>query len=244
MRSVSLRWHKSPTYRTDRKAWKRKREWLANELKTVPKPVGIFAASDGLALELLETCEEAGIAVPEEVAIVGAGNSLLAVDAMHTPISSVDVNMEMIGYRGAQLLDELMRRKTGPAQPMRVPPFRLIVRKSSDLVAVNHPGVARCLLFMWDHCHEPIGVNDLAKAASMSVRSFHQAFVDHLGRSPGSELHRIRIERAKKLLSDSNAKMDAIAEMCGYENGNSFWVAFKRSTGVSPKLYQKQFGKT
>lgn len=238
-----LRWHESPAFRTDRKAWQRKREWLAGELKAVSKPVGIFAASDGLALELLETCETMGIAVPEEVAIVGAGNSLLAVDAMHTPISSVDVNMEAIGYRGAKLLDGLMSRCPAPQQPVRISPFRLIVRKSSDLVAVDHPGVARSLRFMWDHCHEPIGVNDLAKAASMSVRNFHQAFVDNLGRSPGSELHRIRIERAKKLLSDSGEKMDAIAEMCGYESGNSFWVAFKRSTGLSPKEYQKQLGK-
>ncbi len=238
-----LRWHESSAYRTDRKAWKRKREWLAGELKSATKPVGIFAASDGLALELLETCENTGIAVPEEVAIVGAGNSLLAVDAMHTPISSVDVNMEMVGYRGAQLLDELMRRNSTPQQTVRVHPFRLIVRKSSDLVAVNHPGVARSLRFMWEHCHEPIGVNDLAKAASMSVRNFHQAFVDNLGRSPGNELHRIRIERAKRFLSDSGEKMDVIAEMCGYESGNSFWVAFKRSTGMSPKEYQKQEGK-
>jgi LacI family transcriptional regulator len=239
-----LRWHDSPAFRTDRKAWKRKREWLAEELKSAAMPIGIFAASDGLALELLETCEATGIAVPEEVAIVGAGNSLLAVDAMHTPISSVDVNMEMIGYRGAKLLDDLMNRSSAPQQPVRVSPFRLIVRKSSDLVAVNHPGVARSLRFMWEHCHEPIGVNDLAKAASMSVRNFHQAFVDNLGRSPGSELHRIRIERAKKLLSDSDEKMDSIAELCGYESGNSFWVAFKRSTGISPKEYQKQLGKT
>ncbi|MGH7952671.1 MAG: substrate-binding domain-containing protein [Limisphaerales bacterium] len=239
-----LRWHESSAYRTDHKAWKRKREWLANAIKSAVKPVGIFAASDGLALELLETCEEVGIAVPEEVAIVGAGNSLLAVDAMHTPISSVDVNMEMLGYRGAQLLDELMRRRVPPRQPLRVPPFRLIVRKSSDLVAIGHPGIARSLRFLWEHCHEPIGVNDLAKAAMMSLRNFHQAFVDNVGRSPGNELHRIRVERAKKLLSDSDEKMDSIAEMCGYESGNSFWVAFKRATGVSPKQYQKQLGKT
>jgi LacI family transcriptional regulator len=235
-----LCWHESPMFCTDRKAWKRKRAWLANEMKRAPKPVGIFAASDGLALEVLETCEAADIAVPEEVAIVGAGNSLLAVDAMHTPISSVDVNMEAVGYCGAALLDELLRREPAPAQPVRVPPFRLIVRKSSDLMAVNHPGVARSLRFMWEHCHEPIGVDDLARAASMSVRSFHQAFVDHLGRSPGSELHRIRIERAKKLLADSAGKMDVIAEMCGYQSGNSFWVAFKQATGMSPRQYQKE----
>ena len=76
--------------------------------------MGVFAASDGLALELLETCETAGIAVPEEVAIVGTGNFLLAVDAMHTPISSVDVNMEIPGYRGTELLNELMQKSLCP----------------------------------------------------------------------------------------------------------------------------------
>ena len=214
-----LQWHESPAYRVDRKAWISRRKWLEAELKSAPKPIGIFAAADGLALEALEICEDAGIAVPEKVAIVGAGNSLLAVDAMHTPISSVDVNMEMIGYRGAKLLDELMLQKNPREQLVRVPPFRLIVRKSSDLIAVNHPGIARSLRFMWDHCHELIGVSDLAKVASMSIRNFHQAFVDNVGRPPGNELHRIRIERAKKLLSDSIEKMDSIAEMCGYENG-------------------------
>ena len=93
---------------------------------------------------------------------------------------------------------------------------------------------------MWEHCHEPIGVQELAQAAAMSLRSFHQAFATELGRSPGSELHRIRIERAKRLLADSNEKMETLAEMCGYQSSNSFWVAFKQSTGLSPKKYQKQ----
>jgi LacI family transcriptional regulator len=238
-----LRWHESGAFCTDRKAWKAKRAWLAAEIKRAPKPVAVFAASDGLALELLEVCEAAALAVPEAVAIVGAGNNLLAVDAMRTPISSVDVNMEQIGYQGARLLDELMRGQKPPAAPVRVPPFRLVVRKSSDLVAINHPGIAQSLRFMWEHCHEPIGVGDLAKAAAMSVRNFHQAYLDHLGRSPGAELQRIRIERAKKLLADTDEKMDTIAELCGYENGNSFWVAFKRVQGISPKQYQKQLGK-
>jgi LacI family transcriptional regulator len=238
-----LRWHESPAFCTDRKAWKRKREWLAAELKRLPKPAGVFAASDGLALEILELSEAAGIAVPEKVAIVGAGNNLLAVDAMRTPISSVDVNMELIGYQGARMLDDIMKGRPAPAQPIRVPPFRLVVRKSSDLVAVSHPGVARSLRFMWDHCHEPIGVDDLAKAAAMSLRNFHQAFADHLGRSPGAELQRIRIERAKRILADSHEKLEVVAEMCGYESGNSFWVAFRRAVGISPRQYQKQFGK-
>jgi len=236
-----LSWHKSPAYRTDRKAWQRKREWLAAELKRLPKPVGVFAATDGLALEVLETCEAAEIAVPEEVVIVGAGNSLLAVDAMHTPISSVDTNLEALGYRGAEELDKLMRRKKAPPIPIRVPPARLIVRKSSDLVAVNHPGIARSLRFMWDHCHEPIGVDDLARTAGMSRRAFHEAFTANIGRPPGAELQHIRIERAKRLLTESEEKIEAIAEKCGYQSFNSFWVAFRHATQMTPKKYRTQW---
>ncbi|MDR3459961.1 MAG: substrate-binding domain-containing protein [Verrucomicrobiae bacterium] len=239
-----LSWHKSPAYRTDRKAWQRKRAWLAAELKRLPKPVGVFAASDGLALEVLETCEGAGIAVPEEVAIVGAGNSLLAVDAMRTPISSVDTNLEALGYHGAEELDKQMRRKQAQVRPIRVPPARLIVRKSSDLVAVNHPGIARSLRFMWEHCHEPVGVNDLAQAAAMSRRAFHEAFVANIGRSPGAEMQHIRIERAKRLLTESDEKIEAIAEKCGYQSFNSFWVAFRHATRMTPKKFRVQWGQS
>lgn len=235
-----LRWHRSPAYDTGHFQWKQKRDWLASELKRAPKPLGVFAATDDHALEVLETCERSGISVPDQVSLIGMDNSLLAVEAMHTPISSVEPNLELVGYRGAEILDQLMRGKKMPADPVRIPPLGLIARKSSDLVAINHPGVARSLRFMWDHCHETIGVDTLAKAASMSVRSFHQAFVDNVGRPPGHELQRIRIERAKKLLTESKEKIEVIARLCGYQSGNSFWVAFKQATGMSPKKYQIQ----
>ena len=239
-----LRWHQSPAVTTGREEWKRKRKWLAAQMQRAPKPLAVFAANDSQALDVLESCESVGIQVPDQVAIVGAENYLLAPDAMHTPISSVDTNLEVLGYRGAEVLEQLMSGRPLSREPSRVPAAGVVARKSSDLVAVNHPGLARGLRFMWDHCHEPIGVNDLAKAASMSLRNFHQVFVDHVGRPPGCELHRIRIERAKKLLLVSNEKMEAIAGLCGYERSNSFWVAFKRATGQSPKQYQRQLGRT
>ena len=235
-----LRWHGSPAYCTDRKAWKRKRNWLATELKRATKPVALFAASDGLALEVLETCETAGIAVPEHVAIIGAGNSLLAVDAMHTPISSVDTSYELMGYRGAELLAGLMKGKPAPIQPVRVPVTGLIARKSSDLVAVNHPGVAKGFKYLLNHFHEPIGVDDLAGAAAMSRRGFHQAFVEYVGHPPGQELQRVRIDHAKKLLAQTDEKLNTIGELCGYQSANSFWYAFKMSAGISPQEYRKK----
>jgi LacI family transcriptional regulator len=236
-----IRWHRSPAFTEAQLQWKRKRKWLRDELKNAPKPVAVFTATDDHALEVLESCDEAGLQVPEQVSIIGMDNSLLAVDAMRTPISSIDPNMEMVGYRGAELLDALMRGDTVATEPVRVQPAGLITRKSSDLIAVNHAGVARGLRFLLDHYHELIGVDDVARAAAMSRRALHRAFLQNIGRPPGHELQRVRIEHAKKLLAESPDKMEAIANQCGYQNANSFWSAFKQSTGVSPKKFREQF---
>jgi LacI family transcriptional regulator len=233
-----LRWHQSIAYRSGRQEWRRKRDWLASCLQRTVKPIGIFAANDEQALDVLESCESVGIAVPEDVAIVGAENYLLAPDSMPTPISSVDTNLELLGYRGAALLDDLMQRRPAPKQPIRIPAAGLIVRKSSDLMAVAHKGVGRSVRFIIEHCHEPISVKDLVSVAAMSRRGLHKAFIEHLGRTPGEELHRVRIERAKTLLAESNHKMEVLARMCGYQSANSFCVAFKQATGMSPKIYR------
>ncbi len=239
MGCVWLQWHQSPAFRSDRDQWNRRRSWLATRLARSPKPLGIFAANDQQALDVLESCELAGLKVPDEVAIVGAENYLLAPDAMHTPISSVDTNLELLGYRGAELLDQLMQGGRPPKATVRVPAAGVVVRKSSDLLAVSHKGVARSLRFIWEHSHEPISVKDLVSVAAMSRRGLHKAFIEQLGRTPGEELHRVRIERAKKLLTETDHKMEVVANLCGYHSANSFCVSFKQATGLSPKMFRE-----
>jgi LacI family transcriptional regulator len=233
-----LRWHRSPDYRDDREQWKRKRKWLISQLKPAPGPLAVFAANDEQALEVLESCESAGLNVPEQIAIVGAENYLLAPDTIHTPVSSVETNLEMLGYTGAAMLDDLMSGKTAPEKPVRVPAVGIITRKSSDLLAVKHKGVANSLRFIWEHASQPISVKDLVGVAAMSRRGLHKAFLDNVGRTPGQELQRVRIERAKRLLADSNHKLEVLANMCGYQSANSFCVAFKQATGQSPKQFR------
>jgi LacI family transcriptional regulator len=233
-----LRWYRSPAFCTGREEWKCKRRWLAAQLKRARKPLAVFAANDEQALDLLESCEAAGVLVPEQVAIVGAENNLLAPDAMRTPISSVDTNLELLGYRGAALLDRLMLGEPPPGAPIRIPAAGLIVRKSSDILAVNHPGVSRSLRFICDHAHEPITVRALAGLSGMSRRGLHQAFLDQIHRTPGQEIRRLRLERAKKMLSESKHKIETIAEMCGYHSANSFGISFKNAMGMAPKKFR------
>jgi len=233
-----LRWHRSSAYAAGREEWKRKRKWLVGEMKRAPKPLAVFAANDQQALDVLESCESIGITIPEQVAIVGAENSLLAPDTMHIPVTSVDTNLETLGYRGAELLDHLMSGKPAPKAPIRIPAKCVVVRRSSDILAIKHKGVAKSLRYMWEHSHEPICVKDLVTVSAMSRRGMHKAFLEHIGRTPGQELQRVRIERAKKLLGESSNKIETLAKMCGYQSINSFCIAFKRTTGMSAKRYR------
>jgi LacI family transcriptional regulator len=119
----------------------------------------------------------------------------------------------------------------------------VVTRKSSDLLAVKHKGVANGMRFIWEHFHEPIRVKDLLNVACMSRRGLHKAFLENIGRTPGQELQRLRIEKAKRLLVDSDQKIEVLASMCGYQSANTFSVAFKNATGMTLSHYRNSVGR-
>jgi LacI family transcriptional regulator len=236
-----LRWHKTPYVGRHRDLWKRRRQWLKAYLTTAPKPIAVFAGNDDLALEILETCESMGISVPETAAIVGADNLLLAPDSMTIPISTVDPNHELMGYTAASLLDRLMKGRAAPQKPIRIPAGALMVRRSSDLLAIHHKGLSNSLRFIMEHCHEPITIEDVVRVAAMSRRGLHKAFLLHLRRTPGGELLRVRLQRAKRLLLEAPHKVEVIASMCGFTSPNGFSIAFKNATRLSPKQFREAY---
>src|SRR5258706_2698401 len=79
-------------------------EWIAS----LPKPVGILACYDFRGRQVLDACRRRGIAVPDEVAVIGVDNDELLCNLSYPPMSSVVPNMHQTGYRAAELLDRLM----------------------------------------------------------------------------------------------------------------------------------------
>jgi LacI family transcriptional regulator len=234
-----LRWTNSGKKADARDEWQRRRAWLLTRLKAAAKPLAVFAANGTLAVEVRELCEEAGLHVPTQVAIVGIDDYLLSVGAIKKYVSGVDTNLEEQGYRGAELLDRLMRGETPPPEPTRIPPAGVITRMSSDILATGHEGVVRALHHITDHFAGPLGVKELAAIAHMSERGLRQAFVKHVGCTPGDRLRTVRIDSAKRLLAGSSEKIEAISHRCGYPNLNSFFAAFRRSENMTPAEYRR-----
>src|SRR5204863_428153 len=87
-----LRWREETAQGSGHSQWLRRRAWLLAHLEAAEKPVALFAANGTLAIEVQELCEDAGISVPAEMAIVGIDDYLLSVAATHRSVSGGDTN--------------------------------------------------------------------------------------------------------------------------------------------------------
>jgi LacI family transcriptional regulator len=221
-------------------SWQVRRDWLAQSLRLCDWPLAVMGATDQDGADVIDTCRAEGILVPEQVAVVSVGNYDLVCEALSIPMSSVDNNQLGQGYEGARMLERLMDGEELLSFPYRIPSLGLHARRSSDVLAVDHPRIARAIHYMHQHFQTALDVDQLAKAAGMSRSGFYKAFCQHLGRTPGEELRRIRLEKAKKRLRETEEKISEVAFACGWGSANSLCIAFKRETGQSPMSYRRQ----
>ena len=222
-------------------------DWIKRQLSSLPLPIAIMAQSDHRATYLIGACEAVGLAVPEEVAVIGVDNDVQACELASVPISSVDCNRETLAYEGAALLDRLMGGARSPRKPIIIPAKEVVVRQSSDIFAVPHRPLARALNFIRSHYSESIGVEDVIRASRTSRCGLYRAFRKYVGRSVGEEIDRQRVEHAKHLLRETREKLYAIARVSGFSGAEHFTRTFRRVTGDPPSAYRRQMrseGKT
>jgi LacI family transcriptional regulator len=223
-----------------RRARRRWFQWLQEQLRGLPLPVGIMAQSDNRAFQLISACEAAGLAVPEQVAVVGVDNDEYACEFASVPTSSVDSNREYLAYEAAALLDRLIGGDKAPAEPMVIAPRGMVVRRSSDMLAIDHSAVTRALSFIWKHFAEPIDTADVVAVSRMSRCGVYRAFEKHVGRSIGDEITRKRLEHAKELLAQSCEKLHRVARASGFGSGEHFSRVFTRVVGMTPSAYRNE----
>ena len=210
--------------------------WLAQ----LPKPIGIFACNDIRGQQLINLCREIDVPVPEQVAIIGVDNDEVLCELCDPTLTSIELDTQTIGYRAAELLDSLMRGDTVDNALTLLPPARLVQRESSSVPAVDDEQIARALWFIRVHCAEPILVDDIAREVGLSRRVLERRFRSLLDSSPHEELSRMRLERAKTLLIETDLSQAAIGEKCGFLHAEYLTVAFKRDLGVTPSQFRSE----
>jgi len=219
--------------------WDDEQSRLRGWLRSLPKPVGVMASIDERSLHVVEACRSAGLRIPEEVALVGGDNDAALCDLSNPPLSSVAVSGERAGYEAAALLDRMMAGETPPDTRVVVRPTRVVTRRSTDILAIEDPAVARALHFIHAHGCDGIQVDDVVKQVPLSRRSLQERFREVLKRSIHDEIIRARMGRAARLLEETSLPISRIAMEVGYSETGNFSRGFREVLGVSPRAYRE-----
>lgn len=226
------------------KDWDAHEKAILEQISKLPRPLAVFTAQDNLGATLIEVCVRNGIHVPEEVSVLGVDNIEFLCDCIAVPMSSIDTRLEELGYLAAKQLQRLLDGEiTNDEPPLIVAPGHVVNRRSTEVLAVAHPGVVKALRLMRAEFNSPLTLETVCEQVGMSKRGLEKAFRSHLRRSPAAELRRIRIDHAKRLLTETDLKIEAIARDCGYCNSSNLSLAFKRDTRMSPRAYRRKFGR-
>lgn len=214
---------------------------LKRWLRKMPKPAGIFANYDYQGQEIVRTCQQMGLRVPDDVAVVGSGDDE-RLCLMRTPaLSSVDLQAWKIGFEAARMLDSILSKGATPAGPLLIPPLKVVCRQSSDIVATSNRDIAAAIRFIRDNaCRADFTVADVLRQVHVSRRYLERQFVKAVGRSPHDEIDHVRLARAKELLADTDLKILKVAHETGFSRHENLCVFFRRKTGLTPTQYRGQ----
>ncbi len=218
--------------------WAREQAILGQWLRRLPKPVGVLACDDDRGRQVLEACRGAALQVPDDVAVVGVDNDELLCELSDPPLSSVALGTEKAGYEAAALLSGLMSGRIGQSRRILVEPTHVVTRYSTDILAMGDRSVAVGLRFIRDHANRPIGVVDVVRQVGGSRRALELRFQQVLGRSINRELQQARLERAKRLLIETDLPVVDVATAAGFNSSNYLIRFFRRELGLSPRAYR------
>ncbi len=220
-------------------AWVREQKAVEAWIRSLPRPCGIMACYDIRAQQVVEVCRNLGIAVPDEIAVVGVDNDELLCDLCDPPLSSVAPDTDRTGYVAAELLDCMMAGKKAPADAHLIPPLGLVTRQSTDVLAVADAEVSAALRYIRDHACDGISVEDVLKQVPVSRRVLDKRFHALLGRTVHDEIGRLQIERVKELLAETDLPLATVAQRAGFNYVEYMSVVFKKKAGVPPSEYRE-----
>lgn len=210
-------------------------EWLGN----LERPVGVLAAHDSLGRTLAEACAEAGLDIPDDVAVLSASDDGAVCALAHPPLSSIVIPWDALGRAAGRCLRSLLAGEPPPDDPLLIAPIQVRTRKSSDVIAQTHPLVAKALRHARDHLMELRDVAQWAREVGTHRRGLERAFQQELRKSPLEMLQRLRVTRARELLLQTDRPLSWIAEQCGFSQQEKLSTHFKRIMHIPPSVFRR-----
>ena len=198
----------------------------------------VFCTSDHLARRFWEVCKTGGPAVAERVALAGAGDSLAERVVSGLDLTSVALPARRIGLRAAE---RLARQLAGDREVTaeRVAPEELTVRGSTARYVTADPVVARAMGMALQTLAQNPGVAELARRAGVSRRTLELRFQTTFGHGPAEEIRSLRLEHARRLLTETGLTVAEVSARVGGGSVQAFTTLFRRVCGCPPAEFRR-----
>lgn len=222
------------------RSWQAMQTRLQAWLSTLTPPVGLMACNDSRARHMLEACRALDLRVPEDVAIVGVDNDDIMCELATTPLTSVEQGTQRIGYESAAALDNLMRGSKSVPKTLTIHPQEIVVRQSTDVIAIDDPDVVAAVRYIRQHACGPINVQDVLDRSTVSRSTLEKRFRDVLGRSIHGEIRRVQLNTANRLLATTSIPIKEVAKRIGTDSVQYFTTLIREATGRTPGQIRRE----
>lgn len=229
---------------TESLAWWRQLYEVSEELEawlsTLPKPISLFCCNDISAMKVELACQRVGIAIPDEVMVLGVDNETLICELATPSISSIQVDCRTIGYEAAVLLDGLLDGTIHALQSRKIAPLVVIERESTRYVHCSDDQVAQALRLIKREASYGLTAAEVAAESAISRRALEIRFKNERGRTILEEIVRQRLQEASRLLIYSSLTVSEVGQLSGFTSEHRFFALFKEAYGMTPLSYRKE----
>lgn len=210
------------------------RDWV----KSLPKPIAVFASHDFRAYQIIQACQQTDIAVPQQVAVIGVDDDPVLCLFSTPTITSIDPDAASIGRLAAQTLDELLVRGIARADipPRFSPCCGIRQRASTDVFPIKPEWMADALLFIRHHVSDGISSSDVCRHVGHSHTLVSAQFNKLLRSTIQEEIMRVRLQEARRLLLAGQPPVK-VASLAGFRSLTYFSTCFAKAFGMPPSTF-------
>ena len=212
---------------------------LVRFLSELPRPTAVMAATDYMAVQVIEACRAAKLSVPEQVAVIGVDNDELLCNASRPTLTSIEPDHEGLGRFGARILECLMSgRKVPKSIPAHVKSLGVVERDSTRIVPPAGYIMREALAFIRSNALKGISVDDVVKHVGVSKRLLYLRFQQMNIKSIHETIIDIRLEAVRRSLQHTTTSLTQIAADCGFASANRLSHLFHERFGMYPSAFR------
>ena len=207
----------------------------------MPKPCGMFVHGDDVARKILDTCRLKGIKVPDELRVVGTGNSPMYCERTFPTLSSYSIDHHKAAMAAARTLKRLIEGCPSPRKLSYEIPLSNVTERASSIDARGRARLAQeAHAFIRSSLRRGSSpsVRDIAFHLNVSIRKIENDFTAIYGHTLRDEIAAQRLDLVCTALRTSNEPIKALVSRAGFGNMSQATRAFKSSFGLTMNEYR------